>query len=400
MTFAAEHNLPAEWSRRRPRAWPALLASLALGAGATSARCEPLLRFADVLVSYVQGAGAQPGYTDPSVAIGPPSTGHTPTTPLNDDPETLRPTVVSLGQGGSITLRFNRPVRNQPPSPANPRGYDFLVWGNTLQGFMAITPELELGRFNEQGFIEVAQADENGSPIEWFLVLPRIFYDSVRMEPVPRDFLPAQLIGPTVIGAEFVASGDVGTSASLFDGFADAVPARGAQLAMILATNQLADVVLDDPATFEIEGLGGTGVDLTRAVRQEAPGVPLLVDGQPQFVSQPRVDLVRITDVRTGDTHPAGAGPITTEVDGLIVLPDLRDCHTPFADFDGDHDVDQDDFGTFQACRGVPSALTCRCLDRDGDGGIGWSDFEAFRRCAETSGPAIPADADCEGEPW
>ena len=51
--------------------------------------------------------------------------------------------------------------------------------------------------------MEVARADTNGDPIEWFLVLPRIFYDSVQYDAarpgsVPRDFTPAELLGPVI----------------------------------------------------------------------------------------------------------------------------------------------------------------------------------------------------------
>ena len=363
-----------------------------------------LLRYADRLIDYTQGPGAQPGYTWPPAALGAPSTGHTPATVLNDDLDTGEPLVVSLGQGGSITLGFNTPVRNQGPSEANPWGYDLLIWGNTFQGGAAVTPEGRFGRFHEHGFVEVAQGDENGQPIEWFLILPRIFFDPLRNDPVPRDFTPAELLPPVFdIFGDFIESGDLSVSECLFDGFADVVPAQGAVLQAVLESGDLADVILDDPTTFAIEGLGGSGIDLSRAVRQSTPGVPLVIDGAFQFVFPERIDLIRITDAHTSDVHPGAQGPITTEVDGVIVLPDLRGCNVPFADADGDGDVDMDDFGTFQRCisgDGQPADLACTCFDRDGDGDVdsvepgGTSDFEAFRRCV--SGPAVPANPECE----
>ncbi len=77
----------------------------------------------------------------------------------------------------------------------------------------------------------------------------------------------------------------------------------------------------------------------------------------------------------------------------------------PFADIDGDADVDQEDFALLQQCysgSGVahPTAdAFCSCLDRGadipGDGDIDNYDVSAFENC--TSGPGIPADACCDG---
>lgn len=74
-------------------------------------------------------------------------------------------------------------------------------------------------------------------------------------------------------------------------------------------------------------------------------------------------------------------------------------CYTPWADTDGDGDVDMDDFANFQQCftiGAVDPALAgyCRCLDRGAgsspvkDGGIDFADLSAFLNCA--SGPSIP----------
>lgn len=72
-------------------------------------------------------------------------------------------------------------------------------------------------------------------------------------------------------------------------------------------------------------------------------------------------------------------------------------CGQPFADADGDNDVDQEDFAMFQACftgpnGGVPPG--CECFDRPGpglgDGGIDSADLLEFEECA--SGPAVFLD--------
>ncbi|MBP7936154.1 MAG: hypothetical protein KA354_16045 [Phycisphaerae bacterium] len=74
----------------------------------------------------------------------------------------------------------------------------------------------------------------------------------------------------------------------------------------------------------------------------------------------------------------------------------LGGCPRPFADADGDSDVDQVDFGVFQACftgaeGGVADA--CKCLDWNKDNAIGGADLNKFSACF--SGPAIQADPSC-----
>ena len=77
--------------------------------------------------------------------------------------------------------------------------------------------------------------------------------------------------------------------------------------------------------------------------------------------------------------------------------------HVPFADFDGDSDVDLGDFGVLQRCLtgpggGIPSG--CEAFDRPeagfpaGDSDIDASDVDKFLACF--SGPDIPASASCE----
>jgi hypothetical protein len=86
----------------------------------------------------------------------------------------------------------------------------------------------------------------------------------------------------------------------------------------------------------------------------------------------------------------------------------LGHCNQPRFDADGDGDVDQDDFGAFQACYTGPVSLlelssACQCFDLDlngvSDGVISEADLQSFQRCAATSGPAIPADKSCDQTP-
>lgn len=91
---------------------------------------------------------------------------------------------------------------------------------------------------------------------------------------------------------------------------------------------------------------------------------------------------------------------ITRTADKVITV---EVCHNPFADTDGDGDVDQDDFGAFQRCLGAAGPLSelCSCFDRpeppsypSGDGDVDQADLQKFVGC--TSGPGIPADPDCD----
>jgi len=83
----------------------------------------------------------------------------------------------------------------------------------------------------------------------------------------------------------------------------------------------------------------------------------------------------------------------------------LTACYDPRPDFDGDGDVDQADFGVFQACLTSPAdpfelvneafdAAICQCFDLDGDQDVDEDDFLGFLACA--SGPDIPADKSCD----
>jgi hypothetical protein len=82
-------------------------------------------------------------------------------------------------------------------------------------------------------------------------------------------------------------------------------------------------------------------------------------------------------------------------------------CGSPFADTDGDGDVDQVDFARFQACftgstgpTGAFDKAECGCFDRpepgypNGNGYIDSVDMAEFEACA--SGPGVPALKDCD----
>lgn len=82
----------------------------------------------------------------------------------------------------------------------------------------------------------------------------------------------------------------------------------------------------------------------------------------------------------------------------------LTACNNPRADFDGDGDVDQNDFALFQRCITGPGdpftfnedfdGANCQCADINGDKDVDADDYDAFFACV--SGPNIPADDTCD----
>lgn len=86
---------------------------------------------AQTVVDYVPGPGAAIGYDQPSAALGEPSRVTPgefggPVDPFNAPWQAGQ--LVSLGAGGSLTLRFAEPVQNLA---THPFGIDFLVFGSS-----------------------------------------------------------------------------------------------------------------------------------------------------------------------------------------------------------------------------------------------------------------------------
>ncbi|GMU24655.1 MAG: hypothetical protein AMXMBFR13_47290 [Phycisphaerae bacterium] len=75
----------------------------------------------------------------------------------------------------------------------------------------------------------------------------------------------------------------------------------------------------------------------------------------------------------------ASNSPQTLSVEITVVEPPVP------GDFDGDRDVDMDDFGAFQACFSGPGAVqtdpACGKARMDGDPDVDQADFELFQRC-------------------
>ncbi len=111
------------------------------------ARAQTPNPYAAAVTAYTAGTGVAAKYTNPNAALGEPSR----VTPGDFggpvDPFSapyLDSQLVGLGVGGSLTLRFDSPIRNDP---AHPYGLDFQVFGSS---FFVVTNGLD-ANFNYIG---------------------------------------------------------------------------------------------------------------------------------------------------------------------------------------------------------------------------------------------------------
>ncbi|MCL5096040.1 MAG: hypothetical protein M1608_00590 [Candidatus Omnitrophica bacterium] len=119
-----------------------LVLALAGLSGMVIGRATP---FADQVVAYQPGTGytkeygTDLGYTNAAAALGQPSRQTVDPTPVFGgtfpvdpfSPPYLRDQLVSLGEGGSLTVQFNTPIYNDP---IHPYGLDFIIFGSA--GFL------------------------------------------------------------------------------------------------------------------------------------------------------------------------------------------------------------------------------------------------------------------------
>lgn len=138
------------------RVLPLIIAAVAALSVTTSAFASS---FASSVVNYDPGIGAAASYTsDPTVALGAPErdTGELAgfpgsvtmfSTPFGIDE------IVSIGEGGKLTLEFDSPVTDDP---ANPFGVDMIMFGNTFFTTSDFTDGNITGSNAEGGTIEVS----------------------------------------------------------------------------------------------------------------------------------------------------------------------------------------------------------------------------------------------------
>jgi hypothetical protein len=254
--------------------------------------------------------------------------------------------VVSIGQGGSLTLMFDHPVSDDP---LNPCGIDFIVFGNTnlvING----TDRWRNGDPNLTGVgssttREPGRVSVSLDGVTWYTYANGPFADDCaptlgrRYDPAHHE---ASLVGNLWWGAPTDPTYPLNPSltAASFSGW------TVAQVAMAYGYSA-----------------GGTGFDLAESGMSE-------------------IQYVRID-------NPASSG-VVSEIDAVAdVAPRL------VPDFDCDSDVDGDDLAVFDACATgpgmgpVPTGCARADLDRDGD--VDQVDFGIVQRCFTGSGGLFDA---------
>src|SRR5580765_5178687 len=85
-------------------------------------------QYADSVIAYSPGSGVNPTFTDPTRALGAPTTfiGYQNADPFN--PPFLNSDLVSVGAGGSLTMQFSAPI---PNDATHAFGLDFIIFGNS-----------------------------------------------------------------------------------------------------------------------------------------------------------------------------------------------------------------------------------------------------------------------------
>lgn len=133
--------------------------------------------FADRVVEYVAGAGANPIYQNPTVALGSPEriTGETfsfPSlvTPFN--PAFGNDEIVDIAPGGFLTVAFNEPVQDDA---ANPFGIDLLIFGNSFFVDASYPDGRATGIFSGANEVRV-QVSQNGS---FWVTVPGVQADNL-----------------------------------------------------------------------------------------------------------------------------------------------------------------------------------------------------------------------------
>lgn len=251
--------------------------------------------FVDEVVSYNPGAGQWQGvYRDQSRVLGPPhGSAGAPFAPDNSS-------VVTLGDGGNITVRFNDPIFDDP---RNPYGLDFIVFSNAIW-----TTADGVTRWQEPAFVEVS--DDN---VNWYLIQPNI--------------LPANLKGAPQTGQ------DTGTSSTILRGYAEHTPTLPLPSPPAYIRPEEFYTVPDRPSyagdtaslLIDSGSGGGDAIDIAQAVLESSPGVPILDSfGKPIPANLSRITYVRLTDALVGDTEGV-LGEISAEIDAVAaVMPVIQ----------------------------------------------------------------------------
>ncbi len=135
-----------------------------------------------------------------------------------------------------------------------------------------------------------------------------------------------------------------------------------------------------------VDGIDENGIGTLVEVISAASTGNTWTYGEVETTAQSEV----MTVIFEGDVPAGNAGFYADN----LVFESTVSCNVPFADWDGDSDVDATDFAAFQRCFGEtdPVSDECKCFDRPLGAGIGQADWNAFEACA--SGPGVDSTCD------
>ncbi|MBT8486259.1 MAG: hypothetical protein HKO59_17445 [Phycisphaerales bacterium] len=154
------HTPRAAWGGRplAAAAAPLLIARLAAGGG------DP---WADAVIVYTAGEGANPSYLDADTTVGPPERmtgeGVFPGVVSPFNPPFGVDEIVSIGRGGTLVVRFDEPVTDDA---SNPFGVDLLIFSNAAFIDAAYPSGIVSGVFSANG--GVVELSPDG--VDWWLV--------------------------------------------------------------------------------------------------------------------------------------------------------------------------------------------------------------------------------------
>jgi hypothetical protein len=167
-------------------------------------------QYADSVVAYNPGVGFSAGYTNATAALGSPSRqtldpdptfgGTFPVDPFS--PPYLSSQVVSIGTGGSLTVRLDTPALNDP---AHPFGVDFILFGDS--GFIITN-----GNFSGGGVTDGSLFANNNGATRVSVSLDNVTYYALNPALAPNvdglfptdgngDF--QRPVNPALAGADF-----------------------------------------------------------------------------------------------------------------------------------------------------------------------------------------------------
>jgi hypothetical protein len=188
--------------------------------------------YAARIIQYDPGINFAPGFTNTDAVLGEPSRMNPfgeATDPFN--PPYGRGQVLSIGEGGSLTIKFDRPIFNTPRKPGR---LDFIIYGNS--GFI-ITND-----FDPMTFEWIGTPATDGS---LFGANPGVTHVSVSMDGV--NFLLLDTNRAPIVDGLFPTEGS-----GDFD-----IPVNPA-----LTESAFAGATLDDIRTLYHGAAGGTGYDI------------------------------------------------------------------------------------------------------------------------------------------